>query len=49
MFGVILARIFPVFSRIPTEYGELGSFSLYSIQMLENAGKTLDFIVTGRT
>ena len=35
VFGVILVHIFPAFSRIRTEYGEIP----YSIRMRENAGK----------
>ena len=37
VFGVILVRIFPSFSRIRTEYGEI--ISSYSVQMRENVGK----------
>ena len=36
VFGVILVRIFPTFSRIWTEYGETPSISPYSVQMEEN-------------
>ena len=39
VFGVILVRIFPAFSRIRSEYGEILRISRYSIRMLENAGK----------
>ena len=39
VFGVILVRIFPAFSRIWTEYGEIPSISPYSVRILENAGK----------
>ena len=35
----ILVCIFPAFSRIRTEYGEILYISPYSVQMLENAGK----------
>ena len=35
----ILVRIFPEFSDIRTEYGEIESISLYSIRMWENARK----------
>ena len=37
--GFILVRIFPAFSRIWTEYGEIRSISPYSVRMRENAGK----------
>ena len=51
VLGVILVRIFPVFSRIRTEYGEIQisrirteygevlRISLYSVRMRENSGK----------
>ena len=39
VFGVILVRIFPAFSRIRTEYGEIQSISPYLVRMMENAGK----------
>ena len=39
VFGVILVRIFPAFSRIRTEYGEILRISPYSVRMQENAGK----------
>ena len=39
VFGVILYRIFPAFSRIWTECGEIPSISPYSVGILENAGK----------
>ena len=39
VFGVILVPIFPAFSTIRTEYGEIRSISLYSVPMRENAGK----------
>ena len=39
VFGVILVRIFPAFSLIRTEYGEILRISPYSVQMLENAGE----------
>ena len=35
VFGVILVRIFPAFSRIRIEYGETQSISPYSIRMWE--------------
>ena len=35
----ILVRIFPGFSRIRTEYGEIRSISPYPVRMRENAGK----------
>ena len=35
VFGVILVRIFPAFSRIRTEYGEIEYLSVFS----PNAGK----------
>ena len=38
VFGVILVRIFPAFSRIRTEYGEILRISPYALQMRENAG-----------
>ena len=38
-FGVILVRIFPVFSLIRNEYGEILRISPYSVRMPENAGK----------
>ena len=37
-----MVRIFPGFSRIRTEYGEIlriSSISLYSVRMRENSGK----------
>ena len=37
VFGVILVRIFPAFSRIRTEYGEILRISPYSVRMRENA------------
>ena len=45
VFGVILVRIFPAFSRIWTEYGEI-SISPYSARMQENAGKMLTRITS---
>ena len=39
VFGVTLIRIFPTFSRIWTEYGEILRISPYAVQMRENAGK----------
>ena len=39
VFGVILVRIFPAFSRIRTEYGEILRIAQYSVRMRENAGK----------
>ena len=39
VFGVILVRIFPAFSRIETEYTEIPRISPYSVQMQKNAGK----------
>ena len=36
---VILVRIFPTFSRIQTEYGEIRSISQYSVQTRKNARK----------
>ena len=39
VFGVILVRIFPAFSRIRTEYEEILGISLHSVQMRENVGK----------
>ena len=41
VFGVILVRIFPAFSHIRTEYGDIiGDITgTYSVQMWENAGK----------
>ena len=39
VFEVILVRIFPGFSRIWTEYGEILRISPYSVRMRENAGK----------
>ena len=38
VFGVILVRIFPSFSCIRTEHGEV-SISPYSVRMRENAGR----------
>ena len=35
VFGVILVYVFPAFSRIRREYGEIP----YSVRMRENAGK----------
>ena len=40
VFGVILVHIFPLFSRIRTEYGEIVRISSYSVQMGQNTGKT---------
>ena len=39
VFGIILVRIFPAFSRIWTEYGEILRIFPYPVQMRENAGK----------
>ena len=39
VFGIILVRIFPTFSRIWTEYGEILRIFPYPVQMRENAGK----------
>ena len=39
LFGVILVRIFPTFSRIRAEYGEIRSISPYLVRMRENAEK----------
>ena len=39
VFGVILVRIFPAFSRIWTEYGDIPHISPYSVRISENAGK----------
>ena len=39
VFGVILVRIFPTFSRMRTEYGEILHISQCSVRMLENAEK----------
>ena len=39
VFGVILVHIFPAFSRIRNEFGELRSISLYSVRMRENPEK----------
>ena len=33
-----MVQIFPAFSRIRTDYGEIRSISLYSVQMRENTG-----------
>ena len=41
VFGVIVAHIFPAFSRICTEHGEIRSISPFSVRILENAGKML--------
>ena len=41
VFGVILVRIFPAFSRILTEYDEIRSIFPYLVRMQENAGKML--------
>ena len=38
LFGVFLVGIFPAFSRIRTEYGEMRSISPYSVQMREKYG-----------
>ena len=35
LFGVILVRIFPTFSRIRAEYGEIRSISPYLVRMRE--------------
>ena len=40
LFLAILVRIFPAFSRMRTEYGEIRSVSPYLAQMRENAEKT---------
>ena len=34
-----MVRIFPMFSHIPAEYGEMRSNSPYSVLMRKNAGK----------
>ena len=39
VFGIILVRIFPAFSRIRSEYGEIRSISPYSLRMGKNVGK----------
>ena len=39
VFGVILVHIFPAFSRIRIEYGEIRSISPYLIRIRENEGK----------
>ena len=39
VFGVILVCIFPAFSRIWTEYGEILHISPHSVRMRENAWK----------
>ena len=39
IFGVILVRIFPAFSRIRIQCGEILRISPYSVRMRENAGK----------
>ena len=39
VFGVTLVRIFPEFSRIWTEYGEVLRISPYLVGMRENAGE----------
>ena len=39
VFGVILVHIFPAFSRIRTEHGEIRSISPHLARMRENAGK----------
>ena len=39
VFRVILVRIFPAFSRIRTEYGEILCIFPYSVRMRENEGK----------
>ena len=40
VFGVILLHIFPAFSRIWTEYGEISPYSVSIFSpMQENAGK----------
>ena len=37
--GVILVHIFPAFSHIRSEYGEILRISPYSVRMRENPGK----------
>ena len=44
VFGIILVHIFPTFSRIWTEYGEI--ISPYSVRMRENEGKMRTRITT---
>ena len=39
VFIVILIRIFPAFSRIRTEFGDILHISPHSVRMRENAGK----------
>ena len=39
VFGVILVHIFPAFSRIRTDYGEILRISPYSVRMRQNVGK----------
>ena len=39
VFGAILFRIFPAFSGIWTEYGEIRNICPYSVRMWENAVK----------
>ena len=42
IFGVILVRIFPAFSRIRTEYGEILRISPYSVRTAGRCGKNAD-------
>ena len=48
VFGVILVRIFPAFSRIRTEHGEILRISPFLVRMRENAGK-MGTIITPNT
>ena len=43
-----MVRIFPTFSRIWTEYGEILCISPYSVRMRENAGKMQTRITPNR-
>ena len=42
IFGVILVRIFPAFSRIRTEYGEILRISPYSVRTAGRCWKNAD-------
>ena len=48
VFGVILVRSFPTFSRIRTEYREVLRIYQYSVWMRENAGKMRTRITPNR-
>ena len=45
IFGVILVHIFPAFSHIWTQYGEILRICPYSVRMRENVAKMRKIII----